>query len=63
MPKKPIEPHNILRMYCEKNAKKIDVFPPIAPIIFVRTNENKGNLLYKLNLSAQIKIKGIYYIN
>ena len=27
------------------------------------TNENKGDLLYKSNLSAQMKIKGIYYIN
>ena len=30
---------------------------------FVRTNENKGNLRYKMNLSAQMKIKGIYNIN
>ena len=51
---------NILTLYannpvyfCSKNSQ----------IEFVRTNENKGNLLYKLNLSAQMKIKGIYYIN
>ena len=35
----------------------------IKRIEFVRTNENKGNLQYKLNLSAQMKINGIYYIN
>ena len=51
---------NILTLYannpvyfCSKNSQ----------IEFVRTNENKGNLLYKLNLSAQMEIKGIYNIN
>ena len=32
-------------------------------IVPLGQNENKGNLLYKLSLSSQMKIKGICYIN
>ena len=51
---------NILTLYANN---PVYFYSKNSQIEFVRTNENKGNLLYKLNLSAQMKIKGIYYIN